>query len=53
MQLREQHERVEQLVDGVVEGYYNGFNKAIANYSQILQLFTDAQDQVSAPGCRC
>lgn len=38
---------MEQLVDDVVSGYYNGFNKAIANYSQILHLFTSAQEQVT------
>lgn len=36
------------LVDDVVATYHNGFNKAIHNYSQILQLFADTKAQVTA-----
>ena len=46
MQLREQRETIEGLVDDVVECYHNGFAKAIHNYSQILQLFSDSKAQV-------
>ena len=45
-QLREQRETIEGLVDDVVECYHNGFAKAIHNYSQILQLFSDSKAQV-------
>ena len=47
MQLRAQRERVEDLVDDVVQSYHNGFNKAIHNYSRILRLFSESKDQVS------
>lgn len=33
--LREQRDAVEELVDDVVQGYHNGFNRAIHNYSQV------------------
>lgn len=46
MQLRAQRERVEDLVDEVVQAYHNGFNKAIHNYSRILHLFSDSKEQV-------
>ena len=46
LQLRAQHERVENLVDDVVQGYHSGFNKAIHNYSRILDLFSTAQTEV-------
>ena len=46
MQLRAQRERVEDLVDDVVQSYHNGFNKAIHNYSRILRLFSESKDQV-------
>ena len=46
LQLRAQHERVENLVDDVVQGYHSGFNKAIHNYSRILDLFFTAQTEV-------
>lgn len=46
MQLRLQHERIEGLVDDVVQGYHSGFNQAIHNYSRILDLFTTAQEEV-------
>lgn len=48
MQLRLQFETVDGLVDEVVATYHNGFNKAIHNYSQILQLFAEAKAQVRA-----
>ena len=48
LQLREQYETVDGLVDDVVATYHNGFNKAIHNYSQILQLFAQAKNDVSA-----
>ncbi len=47
LQLRGQRDTIEQLVDEVVSGYHNGFNKAIHNYSQILQLFTDCKTHVN------
>ena len=46
MQLRQQREVIEGLVDDVVECFHNGFAKAIHNYSQILQLFSDSRTQV-------
>ena len=45
-QLRQQRETIEGLVDDVVECYHNGFAKAIHNYSQILQLFSDSRAHV-------
>ncbi|CAL5223746.1 g6307 [Coccomyxa viridis] len=45
-ELRAQRERVEDLVDDVVQSYHNGFNKAIHNYSRILRLFSESKDQV-------
>ena len=47
MQLREQRDTIEGLVDEVVQGYHNGFNKAIHNYSQILQLFANCKTHVN------
>ena len=47
MQLRAQRDRVEDLVDDVVQSYHNGFNKAIHNYSRILRLFSESKDQAS------
>jgi len=40
--LRETRDAIEELVDGVVRIYHNGFNKAIHNYSQILRVFRDS-----------
>jgi exocyst complex component 4 len=34
--LREQRDAVEELIDDVVQGYHNGFNRAIHNYSQVI-----------------
>lgn len=34
--LRKQRDSIEDLVDDVVKGYHNGFNKAIHNYSQAI-----------------
>ena len=57
LQLRERREIIEGLVDQVVDCYHNGFAKAIHNYSQILNLFTDSKvqvrnsDRVCAIGC--
>ncbi|KAK9815816.1 hypothetical protein WJX72_010122 [[Myrmecia] bisecta] len=45
-ELRSQRDRIEEMVDDVVQGYHNGFNKAIHNYSQILHLFADSKGQV-------
>lgn len=45
-QLEHHNENVESLVDDIVGTYYNGFNKAIHHYSDILVLFTDAKEQV-------
>ena len=47
LQLRAQRDTIEELVDEVVQGYHNGFNKAIHNYSQILQLFADCKTHVN------
>ena len=33
-------------MDDVVQGYHSGFNKAIHNYSRILDLFSVAQSEV-------
>jgi exocyst complex component 4 len=44
--LREQRDLVEHLVDGVVHNYNTGFSKAIQNYSQILQVFSDSTGKV-------
>ena len=33
-------------MDDVVQGYHSGFNKAIHNYSRILDLFSIAQTEV-------
>ena len=52
MQLRAQRERVEDLVDDVVQSYHNGFNKAIHNYSRILRLFSESKDQVERVNLR-
>ncbi|KAA6420596.1 MAG: putative exocyst complex component 4-like, partial [Trebouxia sp. A1-2] len=46
-ELRGQRDTIEELVDEVVSGYHNGFNKAIHNYSQILQLFADCKTHVN------
>lgn len=46
-QLRGQRDTIEGLVDEVVQGYHNGFNKAIHNYSQILQLFANCKTHVN------
>ena len=48
-QLKEQQERLEILVDQVVQGYHGGFARSIQNYSQILHLFSEAKEQVG--GC--
>lgn len=45
-QLEHHNENVESLVDDIVGTYYNGFNKAIHHYSDILVLFSDAKEQV-------
>lgn len=52
LQLRQQFVTVDGLVDDVVATYHNGFNKAIHNYSQILQLFADTKAQVGGLGTR-
>ncbi|KAI5072276.1 hypothetical protein GOP47_0012382 [Adiantum capillus-veneris] len=46
--LREQRDAIEDIVDDVVRGYHNGFNKAFHNYSQILKVFGDSTTTVSA-----
>ena len=48
-QLRAQRERVDVLVDQVVQDYHAGFNKSIHNYSQILVLFTQAKEEARPP----
>ena len=45
-ELKGQKERLERLIDSVVDVYHNGFNLAIQNYSQILQLFSGSREQV-------
>ncbi|XP_024372095.1 exocyst complex component SEC8 isoform X2 [Physcomitrium patens] len=40
--LRETRDAIEEIVDGVVRHYHNGFNKAIHNYSQILRVFSES-----------
>eukprot|EP00249_Psilotum_nudum_P022594 c28576_g1_i2 orf=370-3636(+) len=45
--LREQRDAIEDIVDDVVRGYHNGFNKAIHNYSQILRLFSGSAASIS------
>ena len=34
-ELRKQRDAIEDLVDAVVQGHHDGFNKAIHNYSQV------------------
>jgi len=50
-ELKEQYGRLELLVDSVVHAYHNGFNKALQNYSGILQHFNVAQSQVESLRC--
>jgi hypothetical protein len=50
LQLRDQEERLAELVDGMVQGYHSGFARSIQNYSQILNLFGEAKDQVGSSG---
>ncbi|GFH16572.1 Sec8_exocyst domain-containing protein, partial [Haematococcus lacustris] len=45
-QIRDHEARIGDLVDMVVEGYYTGFAHSIQSYSQILQQFQDARQQV-------
>eukprot|EP00850_Spirogloea_muscicola_P018757 SM000175S03304 [mRNA] locus=s175:78774:86947:- [translate_table: standard] len=45
--LQQQSEAIEDLVDDVVQGYHNGFNRAIHNYSQILKLFGESASKMS------
>lgn len=45
--LREQRDAIEDIVDDVVRGYHNGFNKAFHNYSQILRVFSDSAASIS------
>ncbi|OWM87609.1 hypothetical protein CDL15_Pgr022722 [Punica granatum] len=44
--LREQSDVIEEVVDGVVQSYHSGFNKAIQNYSQILRLFSESAEAI-------
>jgi hypothetical protein len=46
VQLRGQEARLIALVDALATGYHSGFARSIQNYSQILQLFGDATQQV-------
>ena len=41
-------EGVERLVDTVVRAHHNDFNRAIQNYSSILQLFNEGQGRAQA-----
>ncbi|BBN15064.1 exocyst complex component 4 [Marchantia polymorpha subsp. ruderalis] len=45
--LQKQRDEIEELVDDVVRGYHNGFNKATHNYSQILRLFSESASSIS------
>ncbi|KAL2892662.1 Exocyst complex component SEC8 [Bienertia sinuspersici] len=47
-QLKEQSEIIEDVVDEVVHAYHSGFNRAIQNYSQILRLFSESAESISA-----
>jgi hypothetical protein len=47
-QLREREARLGELVDQVVDGYHTAFTRAINNYSKVLQLFNDAQQQLQS-----
>ena len=40
------------MVDEVVDCYHNGFAKAIHNYSEILDLFSEAKLQVQGAAIR-
>lgn len=45
--LQKQRDEIEELVDDVVRGYHNGFNKATHNYSQVgawIQLLHEESD---------
>lgn len=46
MQLQTELQKCEGMIDNVVDSYHMGFNRAIQNYSKILQLFNDSQSQV-------
>ncbi|XP_011031678.1 PREDICTED: exocyst complex component SEC8-like isoform X1 [Populus euphratica] len=46
--LKEQSDVVEDVVDEVVQSYHIGFNKAIQNYSQILRLFSESAESITA-----
>ncbi|KAJ6986821.1 exocyst complex component SEC8-like isoform X2 [Populus alba x Populus x berolinensis] len=46
--LKEQSDVVEDVVDEVVQSYHSGFNKAIQNYSQILRLFSESAESITA-----
>lgn len=45
--LQEQRDAIEDIVDDVVRGYHNGFNKAFHNYSQILRVFGESAASIS------
>lgn len=45
--LKERSDIIEDVVDEVVHGYHNGFNKAIHNYSQILRLFSESTKKIA------
>eukprot|EP01018_Ginkgo_biloba_P010843 Gb_36536 [translate_table: standard] len=45
--LKERSNIIEDVVDEVVHGYHNGFNKAIHNYSQILRLFSESAESIA------
>ena len=45
-ELRSQRDKVEALVDIVVEGYHSGFNRALHSYSRILALFSESRYQL-------
>lgn len=48
IQLREQQARLDALVDEVVQRHHGGFARSIQNYSQILQLFEEAKEQLDS-----
>lgn len=45
--LQEQRDAIEDIVDDVVRGYHNGFNRAFHNYSQILRIFNESAGSIS------
>ncbi len=53
VQLRVASERLGAQLDAVVSAYHVGFARSIQNYSQILEQFHEAKDQVRAQALYC